>query len=237
MAEVKSRARDLRRLLEHVDNEPKHKMPANVRIDRERELEACEHELAEKTAAAREAELRNKMIGKYHQVRFFDRQRATRILRKLQRQLSTEIENTTASEEHHTTQALRQMIHDAEVDLNYAMYYPLMKPYSSLYPRGKKDTEVDEEAGTPFAKKTRGVPEMWKTVERAMEEGTLEDLRNSSVGTVKAKPKILPARERRKPNVERKKQALPDVAQNRREKRRAAQTQEDDQDSDGGFFE
>jgi flagellar biosynthesis/type III secretory pathway chaperone len=71
MSEVKSRARDLRRLLEHVDNEPKHKMPANVRIDRERELEACEHELAEKTAAAREAELRNKMIGKYHQVRFF----------------------------------------------------------------------------------------------------------------------------------------------------------------------
>jgi hypothetical protein len=129
------------------------------------------------------------------------------------------------------------MIHNAEVDLNYAMYYPLMKPYSALYPRGKKDAEVDEEAGTASAKKTRGDPEMWKTVERAMEEGTLEDLRNSSVGTVKAKPKILPARERRKPNVERKKQALPDVAQNRREKRRAAQTQEDDQESDGGFFE
>jgi hypothetical protein len=68
---LKNRIRSLRRLLEHVDNVPKHKMPANVRIERDRELEACEHELAEKTAAGREAELRNKMIGKYHQVRFF----------------------------------------------------------------------------------------------------------------------------------------------------------------------
>lgn len=68
---LKSRIRDLKRLLEHVDNEPKYRMPANVRIERERELETCEHELEEKLAAAREAEFRSKMIGKYHQVRFF----------------------------------------------------------------------------------------------------------------------------------------------------------------------
>jgi hypothetical protein len=68
---LKKRARDLRRLLEHVDNEPKHKMPANVRVERERELEACEHELEEQTAAAREADRRRKMISKYHHIRFF----------------------------------------------------------------------------------------------------------------------------------------------------------------------
>jgi type VI protein secretion system component VasF len=68
---LKSRVRDLRRLLEKLDNDPKYKMPANIRMERERELEATEHKLAEKTAAAREAELRKKMIGKYHQVRFF----------------------------------------------------------------------------------------------------------------------------------------------------------------------
>lgn len=69
--DLKSRIRNLRRLLEHVDNEPKHKMPANVRIERERELETCEHELAEKTATAQAAERRKKMISKYHHVRFF----------------------------------------------------------------------------------------------------------------------------------------------------------------------
>lgn len=71
ISDLKSRIRNLRRLLEHVETVEKHKMPAGVRIERERELEACEHELAEKIAAAKEYERRNKMIGKYHHVRFF----------------------------------------------------------------------------------------------------------------------------------------------------------------------
>ena len=70
---LKNRIRDLKRLLAHVDNVPKHKMSASARIERERELEACEHELEEKTMRARETEYRKKMIGKYHQVRFFGR--------------------------------------------------------------------------------------------------------------------------------------------------------------------
>lgn len=68
---LKSRIRDLKRLLAHVENVPKHKMSAGARIERERELEASEHQLAEMTARARESEYRKKMIGKYHQVRFF----------------------------------------------------------------------------------------------------------------------------------------------------------------------
>ena len=68
---LKSRVRDLKRLLQHVEDQPKHKMPANIRIERERELEACEHELVEKRATAQEAERRSRMISKYHQVRFF----------------------------------------------------------------------------------------------------------------------------------------------------------------------
>jgi hypothetical protein len=68
---LKSRIRDLKRLLAHIDNVPKHKMSAGARQERERELEACEHELAEKQSSSREAEYRKKMIGKYHQVRFF----------------------------------------------------------------------------------------------------------------------------------------------------------------------
>ena len=70
---LKSRIRDLRRLLAHVDNVGDHKMSASNRIERERELEACQHELREKVESSREAEYRKKMIGKYHQVRFFGR--------------------------------------------------------------------------------------------------------------------------------------------------------------------
>lgn len=68
---LKNRIRDLKRLLVHIENVPKHKMSAGARQERERELEACEHELAEKQSSSREAEYRKKMIGKYHQVRFF----------------------------------------------------------------------------------------------------------------------------------------------------------------------
>jgi hypothetical protein len=68
---LKSRIRNLTRLLEHLDKDAKNKVPANVRNERERELEACKHELAEKLAADREQDFRNKIIGKYHHIRFF----------------------------------------------------------------------------------------------------------------------------------------------------------------------
>lgn len=68
---LKSRIRDLRRLLAHTDSDPKNRMPQGIRIERERELESCKHELEEKQTAKREAKFRNDIIGKYHMVRFF----------------------------------------------------------------------------------------------------------------------------------------------------------------------
>jgi hypothetical protein len=81
---LKSRIRDLKRLLAHVDNVGNHKMSAGKRIEAERELEACEHELREKLESTREAEYRKKMIGKYHQVRFFGKWRDVRGARRNQ---------------------------------------------------------------------------------------------------------------------------------------------------------
>jgi hypothetical protein len=68
---LKSRIRDLKRLLAHVDNVGDHKMSASNRVERERELESCQHELQEKLQSSREAEYRKKIIGKYHHIRFF----------------------------------------------------------------------------------------------------------------------------------------------------------------------
>jgi hypothetical protein len=79
---LKSRIRDLRRLLAHVDNVGDHKMSASNRIERERELEACQHELQEKLESTREAEYRKKIIGKYHHIRFFGTSRFTQGARK-----------------------------------------------------------------------------------------------------------------------------------------------------------
>lgn len=68
---MKTRIRNLKRLLEHTDHDRNYKMPAGVRVVRERELATCEHDLAEKTRAAKEAKHKQKIIGRYHQVRFF----------------------------------------------------------------------------------------------------------------------------------------------------------------------
>ena len=68
---LKRRIRDLTRLLNHVDSDPTKKMPQTVRIERERELETCEHDLAEKLVQQKESDFRNKIIGKYHRIRFF----------------------------------------------------------------------------------------------------------------------------------------------------------------------
>jgi hypothetical protein len=59
---IKKRIRDVSRRLERADD-----LPANVRLDDERALAAYEQELA----AAETEKNRQKMIKKYHMVRFF----------------------------------------------------------------------------------------------------------------------------------------------------------------------
>ncbi|KAF1925524.1 uncharacterized protein M421DRAFT_103071 [Didymella exigua CBS 183.55] len=240
---LKNRIRDLKRLLAHVDNVPKHKMSASSRIERERELEACEHELEEKTMKARESEYRKKMIGKYHQVRFFDRQKATRVMKRLKKELAT------AADDDEKT-ILQKKLHNAEVDVNYAISYPLMKPYSSLYPTSKKPKSKN--AGTDDSDEAKSKPEevdgpkgdvmVWKMVEQAMEEGTLETLRNSKSreDIPGAPPKKSTSAKTKTPTAKdappKKKTYAPlIVPANRREARAAAR--EADEDSDGGFFE
>ena len=72
--------------------------------------------------------------------------------------------------------------------VNYAIYYPLFKPYSSLYPRttsGKDESDDIQEGNIHQPRKSqeaKGDPEMWKAVEKAMKQGTLDELRNSDSG-------------------------------------------------------
>ena len=59
---IKNRIRDLQRLLQNVE-----KLSANIRAERERELDACCYDLAKTKAEMR----RQDIIKKYHMVRFF----------------------------------------------------------------------------------------------------------------------------------------------------------------------
>jgi hypothetical protein len=91
-----------------------------------------------------------------------------------------------AAESEEDVQRLKQQLHVAEVDLNYSQYYPLAEPYVSLYPR-KEQPEADEEDGGDDKPDGTGrlqddsekpKPPMWAEVEKRMEEGTLDELRN-----------------------------------------------------------
>jgi hypothetical protein len=171
-------------------------------------------------------------------------------LKKLRKKLLT----TESSEE---VESLKKQMHVSEVDLNYAQYYPLNERYISLFPKGSEIGENDEAAQLDTSKK----PPMWAEVERRMEEGTLDELRNGTRNPPKiqaATPAARSVKFKDKATGKAKKDSSTDrkdvrsvpakpapVPTSRRERRKgerelAAQIQaqnEAENDSDGGFFE
>jgi hypothetical protein len=98
---------------------------------------------------------------------FLERQKATRQLKKLRKRL---IDAESVDE----VETLKAQMHVVEVDLNYTQYYPLCEVYISLYPQ--KSSGTDEPITN--AEETKPKPPMWIEVEKCMANGTLNQLRN-----------------------------------------------------------
>ncbi|KAH8815809.1 hypothetical protein F5884DRAFT_773745 [Xylogone sp. PMI_703] len=194
---IKKRIRDVTRKLAKAED-----MPANVRLEHERALTAYQQELA----TAEVEKVRQKMIKKYHMVRFLERQKATRLVKKLRKRI-LECESTEEVE------GLKKQMHIAEVDLNYTQYCPLAETYISLYPPKEAGEErLDDQARLD----TKSKPPMWKEVEKCMEDGTLDKLRN------------------RKPNVQTKPIKLPELkAPKTQEKAKAKTAAIEEKDMEG----
>jgi hypothetical protein len=136
-------------------------------------------------------------------------------------------------------------VHNAEVDVNYAIHYPLMKAYSSLYPKSKKGKSDEAEDEHEDSKDNssdqtdgpKGDIEMWRAVEKAMEEGVpaLKALRYRKDDMPAAPTK----KDHKKEPVKSKapKESFKVVEGKNRRERRAHMVQQEDEDSDGGFFE
>jgi hypothetical protein len=75
-------------------------------------------------------------------------------------------------------ETLKEQMHIAEVDLNYTQYCPLSETYVSLYPQ--KSSAADGEDGGTAEPEPEPAPKpaMWAEVEKGMEEGSLDRLRN-----------------------------------------------------------
>jgi len=191
---IKKRIRDVSRRLERAED-----LPATVRIEDERALAAYEQELA----GAHAEKVRQKMIKKYHMVRFFERQKASRQLKKLRKRLL----QTDSTEE---VERLKHEMHIAEVDLNYSQYFPLSEPYISLYPQKGSAAEESEDSSKTSK------PPLWEEVESCMEKGTLDKLRNrlANIPIVPTKPLVKrPAKP--KPRAD----PVPTLGLNRRQRR------------------
>lgn len=166
-----------------------------------------------------------------------ERQRATRNIKRIQKQHAA-LEDTSDRAE------LRQTLHNAEVDLNYTIYYPLLKPYVSIFPNAKKNKNASTEEDAASVENgsgsgPRGNVEMWKAVEKAMEDRTLEALRNSREGVTIPGPKKAKGDKTKKDGRHEEKQ---EKKQKQESKSAAwqgngAAGEEEDEDSDGGFFE
>jgi len=129
--ELKSQVRDLKRLLERRND----RLPADTRIEKERALKTAQQELAN----AQKANARSEVIARWHKIRFFDRKKASRRLAKARKELAG------LSEDDPTRSMFERRVQEAEIDVNYAQYYPLEQDYVPRFPR--KNEEADDKVG------------------------------------------------------------------------------------------
>lgn len=187
---LKSQIRSIKRLLERDD-----KLPATVRVEKERELQTAQRELE----ASQRAKEKSDMIGRYHKVRFFDKKNAMKRLKRARKELELCEEG-----ENETQAALEEKVRTAEVDVNYAQYFPLDEHYVSLFPRKPVGVEdkTEEKTNEGVERLGKGDEEVRRRIEECMLAGTLEDLRNGRLkpqsGGLQGDSEVVSSRKREK---------------------------------------
>lgn len=132
--------------------------------------------------------------------------------------------------------ALQQKIHEAQINLNYTIYYPLTEKYLSLYPKSqeKASAEAGAEAESDTEKKQEKQPNLgarpplWAVVEKCTAENTLDLLREGKLNighdgqpNATARKPTKPAKETAKESKKSKKESEEAQFGNRRERRAA----------------
>ncbi|WEW55341.1 18S rRNA maturation protein [Emydomyces testavorans] len=255
--ELKTRIRDIKRLL----NKKTDDLPADIRVAKERELAECQRDLDK----AELKKLRSKMIQKYHFVRFLERKRASKELKRLeaQRQKLENDNNLDAYTREKGLKSLNKRIKTTEIDLNYTLYSPLTQKYISLYPTERRKQQQQQQPPEPeesnvIYTESGEKPPLWYAVKQSMVDGTLELLRDGKLGVglsgeKQTHPKdgadtmsLLVRSKQKQPELKPKWNGGDDVRRRKSsgksghagwESRNGREAKEDDSESDGGFFE
>ncbi|KAF7791355.1 hypothetical protein EIP86_002369 [Pleurotus ostreatoroseus] len=139
---IKARLRSTRRLL------AKDKLAADVRVNAERRLKALETELAEAELSKKERTL----AMRYHKIKFFERQKVSRKLKQVKRQLED-------YQDEKERKKLEKSLAELRVDLNYIQHYPKLKKYISLLPpearQAAEEDHAEDDAAEPETSQTQ----------------------------------------------------------------------------------
>ncbi|KAL5888649.1 18S rRNA maturation protein [Pyricularia oryzae] len=154
LAAVKKRARNIERTLSRPGAS---EMPPTVRAELEREMSALKYRIE----SQQEKKHRSHMIGKYHMVRFFERKKAQKLVKYVRKKLDQ-------AEDPEQIIQLKKDLHTAEVDVNYAIYFPFLERYVSLYPNTEKS---DDQSDAKLALLRSERHPIWTEIEQAMESG------------------------------------------------------------------
>ena len=151
-----------------------------------------------------------------------ERQKATRHVKKIRKTLlSTPVDTADYKQ-------LEEQLHVSQVDLNYTLYYPLNQKYEAIYPRKQDGNDGNPETGGPSLK-----PVAWKAVEKCMEDGTLDALREGTLDIILGVGRLKPFKKEAQGPKSHKKDKINFASKPSMN----GQSQEMDEDSDGGFFE
>lgn len=210
-------------------------LPSNVQQEKERELAALMHE-QDKVKSQKASK---RILEKYHYVRFVERQKAEKRLRQLRKQMDMK----------EGDEDLSSKVHEMEVTRNYATYAPLDQKYISIFAPKPGNGKVTQKAVSTSDETSR--PPLWYAVEAAMREGqqkleALRDGKSKSARQIDAdeeellgqarkqsEPKPTPIIPKRESSIGGKHSKHIGHNQNKG----SASHKEDEEMSDGGFFE
>lgn len=157
------------------------------------------------------------------------------------KQLEKKVAQATDPEE---LSQLKADLHVAQVDIDYAIYFPFMETYISLYAKAAAGEKEDKNAAAHYLRTPR--PSMWTVIEKTREEGqsALEKLQNRRP---QAAPTPEAAQQPAKKQPANNDAPAPQVPDNKKKRRpraerraleRARQAEMANDESDGGgFFE
>ncbi|WWC88642.1 uncharacterized protein L201_003555 [Kwoniella dendrophila CBS 6074] len=129
LSKLKGQIRQTKRLLAKDTLEP------GLRVQTQRRLTSLENDLA--TALKRDVEKKNG--AKYHMVKFFERQKLLRIIKRIQKKLKDEDKSEKKKAK------LEEELNDARIMMNYVLNFPNTEKYISLFPPSSSSSSSSTE--------------------------------------------------------------------------------------------